>query len=455
MQSFGRAQPGDPFRFPAAMYNALVDLLQRQQSPIPSAGRHIPSRRCSGIVDVYNNSTSDVYVGQILGIGGPLYTPTENENDFQYDPSLTGVEPNVENDKGRFAVAIEPIRADAIGKCAVSGVTPARVYVSNADDEFCDVIEAETVDDETVYLGTGGSGARILWREDAGDGEGTIVWAIVRLGDNADGLRLARLTETLYSCDTAAAEWVDGDTEESGSGSGSGAAITIRDRCQLVDIWYRLDDALGGTLGLIDPGTIGLRCLVWVTPATDGTNNWDAVAFGRECDGESSVSSESESESSPSSESGSSLSSESGSESEPSGSESGSSKSTAVVRASWTKGGYTALFVEEAPEVRFDDVMEAVIRKTKTTIPIDPRFYEVCEPGSLRICGCVPDRPVLVGASVDGVNVTLRLPRARRKAVNVVVRLTGIRKGFAGMRFPERTRKQFEANERFYRRAGQ
>jgi len=40
-----------------------------------------------------------------------------------------------------------------------------------------------------------------------------------------------------------------------------------------------------------------------------------------------------------------------------------------------------------------------------------------------------------------------------RFPVNVCIRLTGIRKGFAGLRFPDRTREQFLANEKHIRSA--
>ena len=87
---------------------------------------------------------------------------------------------------------------------------------------------------------------------------------------------------------------------------------------------------------------------------------------------------------------------------------------------------------------------------------IDPKFLEVCEPGSVQVCGCVPDVPVLMGAAVRGDAFRLQFAEQdENQVVQIVVRLTGIRKGFAGHRFPDRTRAQFEANERFIRSAYQ
>lgn len=123
--------------------------------------------------------------------------------------------------------------------------------------------------------------------------------------------------------------------------------------------------------------------------------------------------------------------------------------------ASWSPTGYTALFIAEMPEVRFDDVLTAVVSDDETWVPIDPKFLEVCEPGSVEVCGCVPDLPVAVGAVVRDSQVlvrTLGLP-SQADSLRVVIRLTGVRKGFAGHRFPDRSAAQFQANEAFIRSA--
>ena len=77
--------------------------------------------------------------------------------------------------------------------------------------------------------------------------------------------------------------------------------------------------------------------------------------------------------------------------------------------ASWSPTGYTALFITEMPEVRFDDVMTATVVEDEALLPIDPKFMEVCEPGSVQVCGCVPDLPFPVGAMVENDTVRVRL----------------------------------------------
>ena len=80
----------------------------------------------------------------------------------------------------------------------------------------------------------------------------------------------------------------------------------------------------------------------------------------------------------------------------------GSGKDTAIVPAPWMPSGYAALFVLEAPEVRFDDVLAVRLTGRTTEVAIDPRYRFVCEPGSIRCCGWSGDKPGSVGVSKIG-----------------------------------------------------
>ncbi len=131
-----------------------------------------------------------------------------------------------------------------------------------------------------------------------------------------------------------------------------------------------------------------------------------------------------------------------------------SDKSTAIVPASFTDGGFTALYTLETPEVRFDDTMTVSFRGDSVTVDIDPKYVEVCEAGTITVCAAVPDEPVVVGAKVvDGRKVRIKLGHYSSATVSVSIRLTAIRRGFLGKRFPNRTQEQFNANERTLRSA--
>lgn len=130
-----------------------------------------------------------------------------------------------------------------------------------------------------------------------------------------------------------------------------------------------------------------------------------------------------------------------------------SDKSTAIVPASWSPSGYTALFIAEMPEVRFDDVIILTVTEKNSVFAVDPKFLDVCEPNTIEVCGATSDEPVTVGVSIQNEMIKVKLSRKRKNPVRLVVRLTGIRKGFLNKRFPDRTREQFIANEKFIKKA--
>ena len=132
----------------------------------------------------------------------------------------------------------------------------------------------------------------------------------------------------------------------------------------------------------------------------------------------------------------------------------------AIVPAKWSPSGYAALFITEMPEVRFEDIMvvdfppgdpEIELSDPSRLFSIDPKYLDTIVSGSAEVCGIAPDLPVAVGAKVEGADVRVRV--ASIESVRIVLRLTGIRKGFAGVRLPPKTRKQFLANERFIKKA--
>jgi uncharacterized membrane protein YgcG len=186
-----------------------------------------------------------------------------------------------------------------------------------------------------------------------------------------------------------------------------------------------------------------------------GIVSW-AVTFIPEAPGSSSSSASSSSESSSaSSSSGSSAASSSGSDSggssaPSSGASSGSEKSSnAIVPAPWLPEGFCALATVESNQVLFDFLLSDVpLTGRRTVFPIDPRWIELCEPGTLRVAAAPNgDRPFPVCATVRGSSLHLTAwPLLRPGAVTL--RLTGIRRGFRHWNLPARTREQFESNER-------
>lgn len=132
----------------------------------------------------------------------------------------------------------------------------------------------------------------------------------------------------------------------------------------------------------------------------------------------------------------------------------GSSKDTAIVAAPWLgKDAYTALFVEEQPEVIFSDHFDTPITKRESKFKLDARFFDVCAPNTIKITGLVADRPGSVGAEIleDSREIIIRVGWFS-KIKRVTGRISGVRKGFDGLRLPPKTREDFENNETWLKR---
>ena len=291
--------------------------------------------------------------------------------------------------------------------------------------------------DQAVTELTGHTGEYVNWQLiDSGP---VFLWAV--------------LGESLSACGEAEASVLEVDADGEWCDSCPGLDLTVSDPFGVV-----AGSALASG-GSVPIGTYVLAMRVSSPEVEDDSAasvcQWAAVTFGSGecCESPSSPGSEG-SPSSPSSPSSQSSQPSPSSGSEPSPSEpSGESKSSAIVPATWTEDGYTALFTMEAPGVDFTDTICVTVTERDTEIDIDERFLEVCERDTIVCTGAQPNRPVLVGAEVGGAVVQLRFAEQLDDEVKLVISLRGTRKDFKDVRFPSRTREQFEANERFLKSA--
>lgn len=80
---------------------------------------------------------------------------------------------------------------------------------------------------------------------------------------------------------------------------------------------------------------------------------------------------------------------------------------------------------------------------------VDPLFTEVCEQNSLQIMSAVCSEPAAFGAGMD-CQESFFIKTSEEVTANFTVIVSGIRKGFAGRRFAERTKEEFERNMNFW-----
>jgi len=125
---FRKAISGQPVRIPAQTWNAMLEAAQAHRDRQEHLGREARPRGAGGIVLVKNATGSDVGRFSVLGIDGVLIAPGDNEAEFLGRTAVTGVTPTTDH-AGRFVVLIEPVKAGALGRAMLHGVTRARLYV--------------------------------------------------------------------------------------------------------------------------------------------------------------------------------------------------------------------------------------------------------------------------------------------------------------------------------------
>ena len=175
-----KVKPGDPLNIPAETFNTLIDAAHDFQARQQVIGRQSQRQaRATGIVLVRNDSGEGRDRFDILGIDGPLITPTDNPVEFENRIAIGGVKPSVEGlHAGRFVVLLEPLAENAIGRAMVAGVCVARVEMIDETHRYADARPDESGQLISAAIGA----AQLLWVQPEEDRTGNIAWAIVRLG---------------------------------------------------------------------------------------------------------------------------------------------------------------------------------------------------------------------------------------------------------------------------------
>lgn len=108
------------------------------------------------------------------------------------------------------------------------------------------------------------------------------------------------------------------------------------------------------------------------------------------------------------------------------------------------------LHVLEAPEMRFMEIMPFTLDRAEASLPIDPRFLAVIEPGSIQVIGLVCEKPLDVSAKVGQDHIRITSPMRAAYPISGTVTLSAIAKGRANSRLPQFTREQKARNDAFW-----
>lgn len=171
---FRKVRPGEDVSFDAVAHNATMDVARahRLGSLDQGAGRE-GQRRDAAIVRVKNETGSALSRGQVVGLGAPIFSPSDSIDAFLREVTFRGVVPTASH-AAKFAILLEPVADGRVGRAFVAGVCPARVDVSDLGHA-----RAAAADGETAALASAASGpAQILWAE-GGTGE---QWALILFG---------------------------------------------------------------------------------------------------------------------------------------------------------------------------------------------------------------------------------------------------------------------------------
>ena len=126
-----KVKTGDPLRIPAQTFNVFIDMAKDYQGHKMQGGQFAQREfQQSGIVLVKNSSGGDCDRFAVLGINGPLFSPTVNLESFKNKVVRTGSTPCESTHFGNFVILQEPIQAGAIGSAWIAGVCPVQIKTS-------------------------------------------------------------------------------------------------------------------------------------------------------------------------------------------------------------------------------------------------------------------------------------------------------------------------------------
>lgn len=184
-------RPGQPLALAASQVNFLNSLMQA--SSMPAAGPLGGWNFTGNQVLVKNSTASNVPRWGVLQITDILLDPNDGDvqrREYESMPCVVGSTPSGVRTQ-KLVIAVEPIAVGKIGRCAIGGVTQAKLATGSGVSA---AMRARATDgDVTVLTPDLWGPVEILWRNDE--------WALVRL-DQANPVQLGKTT----------AEWAKGAT---------------------------------------------------------------------------------------------------------------------------------------------------------------------------------------------------------------------------------------------------
>ena len=170
--AFKKVTAGTSLDIPAAAYNAMLDAAVAHRGRQAQGAEAIPTSRNSCVVKVKNTTGGPLSRFQIVGLGSPIVSPSDNAQEFARQVTFSAGLPTSE---GRWGVLIDPVDTNAIGSAVVAGVVAVRMAVGDTAYDC-----AQVAGSHDVLVNVPHGSARVLWIE---PGIAPVRWTIVRLDD--------------------------------------------------------------------------------------------------------------------------------------------------------------------------------------------------------------------------------------------------------------------------------
>lgn len=174
-----KLSPGDCWQPSAEAlngYQEAADFVRGQKA----GGGALPTPTSRPPIIVKNTTYSDLPRFSILGIDGPIFTPSDNEEAFKSRLGLSGVSPALPDHFQKFVLLTRPIAAGDLGPAVVAGVVPVLLYKRSENHRY-----AHIANDNTHYLLSDNIGYPILWIDDETSSY-NCNWALVAIGGAAN-----------------------------------------------------------------------------------------------------------------------------------------------------------------------------------------------------------------------------------------------------------------------------
>lgn len=220
-----RVSSGDPLSIPALDWNDIQTMLDWWRAGrAQSSDDRILNFFQSTIIQVKNESSNDITPGDVLGLGDPVISPTDDVEEFKRRFALKGATPSTSTPHyDNYGIAIESAdKTNGFCRCVVSGLTFCKLNITHASDLYCEI-----ANNVSTYLTTGALGSsRILWKS-SGTGS-TDKWGLIRVGEPSGEILVKNSTGGAIAAGASGTATVYTGTP--GSEASTGQTVTVFNR---------------------------------------------------------------------------------------------------------------------------------------------------------------------------------------------------------------------------------